>query len=760
MAISSGAKFGHFDVVALIGEGGMGQVYRAVDTQLNRDVALKVLPPAMAADPARLARFRREAKILASLSHPNIAVIHGVEEAPGTPALVLELVEGPTLADRIADGPIPPDQALVLARQIANALVAAHAREIVHRDLKPANVKVRPDGTVKVLDFGLAKDITPGLGDGELSDAVTATGVDTVEGTVIGTPAYMSPEQVRGQPVDARADIWAFGCVLYEMLTGHKAFDSGTAIETMAAILERGPDWAGLPASTPPAVSALLRRCLERDPNQRWNEATDIARELSEAALGRATPDPARPSIAVLPFADMSAGKDQDYFCEGLAEELIDALSRLDGLRVVARSSAFRFKGSAHDLKQIGAELDVGTVLEGSVRKAGNRLRITAQLVDIERGSHIWSERYDREMEDIFTIQDEIARAVVERLRITLLGEPTAPLVMRATASLEAYTACKKGDYYRYSRHELSKARRCYEEAVGHDADYAVAWAGLAEVAAVGGYSWIEPPREAAARARSAVDRALAIDEKLSEAHAALARILFRFDWRWADAEREYRLAVSLNQASSDVHASYSSFLSLMGRTNEALHHIALAREVDPLSVYALRGEGLALQIARRHDEAIAAYQRALELHPNNAPTLWELAWTLQACARHHDALEALEGVRTTTSPPVWHEANLGRLLGLAGHTDEALAALARLQERSRGEYVSPFSLAVVYHGLGQIDEMLRHLELAYEEHGPGLTFLQRPLWDDVRAEPRFQAVVRRIGLPDVVVASGARAAL
>ena len=303
---------------------------------------------------------------------------------------MLELVEGPTLADRIAEGPMPPDQALAIATQIAHALTAAHARDVVHRDLKPANIKVRVDGTVKVLDFGLAKTITRPLGERERSDAVTATGLETMEGTVVGTPAYMSPEQVRGQPLDTRTDIWAFGCVLYEMLSGHRAFARGTAIETMAAILDRGPDWGRLPASTPPAAVALLRRCFERDPSQRCAGLADIERALTTPPA-RAVLHPARPSIAVLPFADMSAGKDQDYFCEGLAEELIEALSRLDGLRVVARSSAFRFKGSAHDLRQIGAELDVTTVLEGSVRKAGSRLRITAQLVDIEDGSQVWS---------------------------------------------------------------------------------------------------------------------------------------------------------------------------------------------------------------------------------------------------------------------------------------------------------------------------------------------------------------------------------
>ena len=424
MSLELGSRIAHYNVTALIGEGGMGQVYQATDTKLNRQVALKILPEAFATDPDRLARFQREAQILASLNHPGIAAIYGIEEQDDTRALVLELVEGPTLADRISDGPIPPDEALPIAKQIAEALEAAHEQGIIHRDLKPANIKLTPKGRVKVLDFGLAKSQGRQIGSDDETRVSALTQAMTAPGTVVGTPAYMSPEQVRGQPLDRRTDVWAFGCVLYELLTAERAFRGATVPDTLATVLQRQPAWRDMPETVPRQVTNLLRKCLEKIPADRWTGFAEVFEELTRPVTSSSVP--ARGSgakiggLVVLPLRNLSGDPDQEFFADGMTEALTWELAKLQSLRVISRTSAMRFKTSERSLPEIAEELNVDAVVEGSVVRSGDRVLIRAQLVDASTDTTQWREGYERPLKDVLALQSEIALAIAREIDVVV----------------------------------------------------------------------------------------------------------------------------------------------------------------------------------------------------------------------------------------------------------------------------------------------------------------------------------------------------
>ena len=755
-----GQIFSHYQVLERFGGGGMGVVYKALDMTLDRHVALKFLPPELTRDDEARRRFMQEAKAASALDHPNVCNIHEIASTPDDQLFIaMAYYAGETLKTRIARGPVPVGAALDIIKQVAAGLDEAHAAGIVHRDIKPANIILTKSGLVKILDFGIAK-------------LTGATGL-TETGITLGTVSYMSPEQVNGEDAGPQSDVWALGAVFYELLTGQPPFPGDRPAVVMHGITGWAPTTVReLRPETSPQVARVVTRALEKSRARRYATVGDF---LAAISAGGATADPETeavtdpvptgpteatvrpggealevPSIAVLPFANMSADPEQEYFCEGLAEELIDALAQLDGLRVVARTSAFQFTGKGHDLRAVGEKLSVTTVLEGSVRKVGNRLRINAQLINVDDGYHLWSKRYDREMDDVFAIQDEIARAVVTELKVKLLGAPEQPLVVRPTESLEAYACYMQGRHYRFSRYDVAKASQFFEEAVRHDPAYAAAWAGVAQAAVMTGALGVRPPAETAAEARAAVERALAVDDGLSEAHAALGKIRMWFDWQWPEAEREFTRALELDPANVDGYSAYAGFLGWMGRTDEALVQVARERELDPLSAHASTEAGMALLVGRRCEEAVVAFRQALDLQPDMSNALWHLGWSYQACLQPEKALAPLRAVSKATAHLPAHLGVLGHGLARVGQESEARRLLAELTRRTEHEYVAPFTFAYVHLGLGELEEALGHMEDAFEERSPTLLFLQRPEWDPLRDHRRFQDLRRRVGLPDV----------
>ena len=640
MSLSSGAALGPYAILAELGHGGMGVVYTAQDPRLDRQVAIKVLTADLTRDATAKRRFLQEAKAASALDHPNICTIHEINETDdGQLYLVMAYYEGETLKQRIEQGPLALDKAVDIATQVGLGLSKAHAAGIVHRDIKPANLIVSADGTVKLLDFGLAK--------------LAGTEGVTQTGTTVGTVAYMSPEQARGQNVDHRTDIWSLGVVLYEMLTGQQPFQGENLLAISNAILESEPvSLTRLRAGASPALARVVTRSLANSRAGRYQSVADLLTELRTVKDLHQAPTATTavsqsnvPSIAVLPFADMSPKKDQDYFCDGMAEELINALAGLDGLHVAARTSSFKFRGEALDATEIGTQLKVGSILEGSVRKAGNRLRITAQLINVSDGFHLWSERYDRDMDDVFAVQDDIAHAVVEKLKVRLLGVPDAPLVKRATDDLEAYTLYLQGRHYftRFSGPAFEKGLKCFSQAVALKPAYAQAHAGIAQVQACRAVlSFGVAPHTVMPGANESALKTLAIDETMADAHTALALILDYYEWKRLEAEREYRRALELNPGDTIARGSLAQLLGKQGRAEGSIAEARSAVERDPLSLIGRFALASMFLYARQFDRAIAEVQAGIELDPNFHLSYVGLGQGLAGLGRYDEAVEAL----------------------------------------------------------------------------------------------------------------------
>jgi serine/threonine protein kinase/Flp pilus assembly protein TadD len=781
-----GRRLGGYQILDLLGAGGMGEVYRARDTRLGRDVAVKILPREFVSDPDRLARFEREARILASLNHPNIATIHEIEEADGVRAIVMELVEGETLADRIARGMQVRD-ALHVARQMADALHAAHAQGIVHRDLKPANVKITRGDGVKVLDFGLAKSDVHGAADLELTQSPTVTVGGTRQGLILGTAPYMSPEQVRGQTVDKRTDIWAFGCVLYEMLTGRSPFVRGTSAETLAAILERDPPWDAVPAATPSRVVRLLRRCLERDPARRLPDIADARSELdaalqsaraalparaattvaataivvlAAAALWLVRPEPPTGSIAILPFVNVSGNPDIDYLGDGITESLINSMSQVSNLAVMSRNSVFRYKGSNVDAQAVGRTLDVQAVLTGTVVQRGDDLSISTELVDVRNNRHLWGERYNRKLLDILAVQEDIATEISERLRLKLTGEQKQRLVREYTQNTDAYQLYLKGRYYwsKKTPDGFFKGIDYFQQAIRTDPNYAPAYAGMAAAYInLANYNFaLIPPREAAVKAKAAASRALQIDDSLAAAHASAALVAYQWEWDWDTADREFKRAIELEPASSSTYEPtaastyhwYAHYLMTMRQTEASLRAGQRALELDPLDLANNAHQGWHPLFLRRYDESIEPLKRAIELDQTFTVPQWYLGLAYEQRRDFAAAIRQFETcVRLTNGRPSML-ALLGHAYAAAGQRREAEAILQQLAAVSARSYVPSYPVAVIHAALGNKEAAFASLERAYEARDSWLDYVALdPRLDSLRSDSRFADLLRRMNL-------------
>jgi serine/threonine protein kinase/Tfp pilus assembly protein PilF len=740
-----GQTISHYKILEKLGEGGMGVVYKAEDTKLKRTVALKFLSPQAVGTEEDKNRFIHEAQAAAALNHPNICTVHEIGEYENQPFIAMECIEGESLKAKIKSGPLGLDEAIEITIEIAEGLQEAHSKGIVHRDVKSANIMLSAADRVKVMDFGLAKS----SGGTQL----------TRSGTTIGTVAYMSPEQGRGESVDRRTDIWSLGIVLYEMITGELPFKADYEQATIYLIInEEPPSITSRRSEAPKKLQQIIEKALAKSARERYESTEALKKDLESIAQTqrsgkietKASEQKSKPSIAVLPFRDMSSQRDQEYFCEGIAEELINALVKLKGLRVAARTLAFQFKDRDSDIYKVGELLKVKTVLEGSVRKAGNRLRITAQLINVEDGFHIWSEKYDRELDDIFAIQDEISLAIVDKLKVKLLGEERSGLVKRHTVNQEAHNLYLKGLYFWNRRHEggMKRAMECFRQAINRDPSYALAHVGVADTFNITGMFGYLPPKEAFPKALAAAKRALEIDDTLGEAHASLGFARTFYEWDWPAAENEFIRAIELSPNYATAHEWYGLLLSATGRHDEGINEAEKARDLDPLSLIINAIVGMLYYFARRYEESITNLERTLELDPN---FLIANGWIVMAYAENGMCDRAIRTMSRVEASAAEHPFTLGYFgyyYGACGQVEDALKVLDILNELAKTRYVSPMHQAHTLMGLGRIDEALDFVEKAYVERDPLLALTKASSFYGTHfSDTQYKELLRKIGL-------------
>jgi serine/threonine protein kinase/Flp pilus assembly protein TadD len=745
-----GKTISHYRILEKLGEGGMGVVYRAEDTRLGRAVAIKVLPQHLGGDDEAKRRFIQEAKAASTLDHPNICTIHEIDETKdGQIFMVMALCEGHTVREMLARGPLDLVRAVDIAIGVARGLERAHERGIVHRDIKPANIMVAGDGAVKIMDFGIAK----------LAGEATITR----KGSSIGTVAYMSPEQTSGKAVDQRTDIWSLGVVLYEMLTGQRPFGGDYDQAVMYAIMNEEPKPpSALRRDVPGELERIVMKAMTKSPAERYRSAGDMRAALESCArtiaAGADSAPPATgteqrrlPSIAVLPFKDMSPEKDQDYLCEGIAEELLNALVQIEGLRVAARTSSAQFKDKAVNVQAIGRELGVQSVLEGSVRKSGDRLRITAQLINVEDGYHLFSEKYDRAAGDIFAIQDEISLAIVDKLKVRLLRDERSKLVKRHTESEEAYRLYLQGRYFWNRRHEggVQKGLEYFQKTIAIDPDYALPYSGMADCYFSLGFFDYLAPKEAFGKCKKAALKAVELDPDLAEAHASLGNAFFYFDWEYPAAEAEFRRAIGLNPNYAAVHYFYGMFLTAAGRFDDAVAQERRAMELDPIQPVIRAALAFTLRLADRNDEAIATGRASIEFDPNFFVSWLNLGQSYALIGKFadgEDAIRKADDLTGGTSTLILGV--LGHVLDLAGKRDEARSILNQMLELSKSKYASAQLIAILYWLFNEQDAAFEWLERAIEERDHWVCYqYYLPAVREMHSDPRIQGILRRLGL-------------
>jgi serine/threonine protein kinase/tetratricopeptide (TPR) repeat protein len=791
MTLTSGARFGVYEIVAPLGAGGMGEVYRAHDPRLDRDVAVKVLPAEFVADPERLKRFEREARATAALSHPNILAVHDVGTHEGVPYLVEELLEGESLKERLDRGALSTGEALRIAGEIARGLAAAHEKGIVHRDLKPGNVFLTRDGTVKVLDFGLAK-LVPTVTADEAETLTAAATATTRLGGVLGTAAYMAPEQARGRLVDQRADVFAFGVVLYEMLSGERPFKGASGTEVLAAILADDP--APLPAAVPQAVAMVVARCLEKDPARRYQRGSELRAALEAVQSGATIPVPSWLSVrshrrwllaaavtvaasvsvlvldvgglrsqlvgraggpvqpiklAVLPFANLTGDPDQEYLSDGFTQELIAQLARLRPTRmsVIGRTSVMRYKKSDAPIEQIGRELGAGYILGGSCRRESAQVRISVELIQVRDQAQLWTETYESELSGVLVLQSEVARKVAGALALELLPADEARLAQARSLDPEAYEAYLKGVRSRDSltRAGFDEAEHYFNLATEKDPGYAAPWAGLAGLWNSRLQLNMAPREEALIKAKSAALKALALDDGEVEARRVLAGILTWADWDWAAAERAWDRLFEIDPDNTMALPGYSHFLLVTGRLDEAIAKSERALELDPYSIRTQSFHATVLMHARRFDEAIAVARRALSIQSSEvARTALRDSFFMKGM---HAEFMTMEKERWANDPELTKVMEQGYdENGVRGAEKNLADALAARYGRPGG--VTAYTLANHYARAGDGERVIEWLEKAYLEHNNNLPYLGTPVFDLVRADPRLQSLRRRMNLP------------
>ena len=790
-----GKTVSHYRILEKIGQGGMGEVFLADDTSLHRKVALKFLPPEMQQDAAAHKRFLREARSAAALDHPYICHINEAGESEGRDFIAMEYVDGQSVKERLEKGPLSSGDALPIAIEVAEALEAAHGRGIIHRDIKPANVMLTGTGHAKVMDFGLAKQLIQPGGMETAAETVTAL---TSDGSTVGTLAYMSPEQLRAQEADRRSDIWALGVTLYEMVSGARPFHGQSGFEITTAIMSQAP--RPLPSQVPAQLGAVILHCLEKEPGKRYQQAGELREALEAVRAGTVSPwvgwryrlthsrwpvvaalvlavlivagilvgldvgglrgrltggSQARSvRLAVLPFANLTGDSEQDYLSDGLTQEMIAQLGRLhpQSLSVIARTTVMRYKKTDKSIDQIGRELGVGYILEGSARRDGARIRITTELIQVQNQAQLWADTFEREMSGVLALESEVAQKVAGALALKLLPAEQARLANVRTVNPEAYEAYLKGlqHWYKLSPSEIDAAQQYFEMALKKDPNYALAYAGLALAWAARNQIGLTTYSEAAPKTRAAALKAVELDETAAETHYVLAIIRTWFDWDWEGAEPEFKRAIELNPSFPDARAYYSHLLIYMGRSEEAMVQGRKAIELDPLNSLFRGMWGVDLVCARRYDDAIAEGRQVLRLSSPDDVIAQNVLWYAYHLKGMHK--EALAAAKTFLNA-VYADADVNKTLeGLDaqdGYQGAMRAAAEALTAHFHRSYATPIDVGMLYLFAGDKSRALDWLEKGYELHDSTMPYIAAwPSYDSLRADPRFQALLRKMNLP------------
>jgi eukaryotic-like serine/threonine-protein kinase len=784
-----GQTLSHYRIVEKIGAGGMGEVYRAYDERLERDVALKVLQQGLLTGDTARRRFRREALALSRLNHPNIATIHDFDTHEGVDFLIMEYVAGETLSDKLHGGPLTEKEVARLGMQLAEGLTAAHEQGIIHRDLKPGNTRLTIDGRLKILDFGLATLVRSAT---ETTESAQTVSLDETRGPV-GTLPYMSPEQLRGELVDARTDIWSAGALLYRMAAGRPAFPEAESAKLITSILTTAPvPPSGVNRHISSGLENIILKCLEKDPDDRYQSTKELAVDLRRllapntaahplpkwrASIGKRVsiavglsvaillcaillfnpggarnklfggkvPAPIR-SLVVLPLANLSGDPEQEYFADGMTEALVTDLSKIRSLKVISRTSSIRYKEEKKTLPQIARELSVDGVVQGSVLRAGDKVRISAQLIYAPNGQHLWAESYERDFKDVLTLQGEVAQAIASNIRIEVTPQEQARLTSGRQVNPAAQEAFLRGRYLnKGTRAEQRRAREYFEQALRIDPNYAPAYAGLADyyISSVDTRPLVSMPQ-----AKQFALKALELDPDLAEAHVELALIHFYADWDWVAADKEFKLAIQLNPSDAEAHRISSFYFSALGRVEEALAESRQAQQLDPLSIWTQITSGYVFYFARRYDEAVAQCGKALEWDRNSAGAYDCLGASYLAKGMNQQAIaSSLKASDLANNDPA-RLVGLGRAYGLTGRKSDARKVLEQLRQFSGHTYVSPYFFAAVYASLGQNDEAFARLQEALREHDSYLAWLKvDSAVDPLRQDTRFQKLLYQVGL-------------